>query len=258
MAALPPFLILLDISALMASGVKHWQEFSRIGECFIPKAVLEEIQMLCDHAIEPAQSRTAKEFIRFFPQSGWKATTSIAQHSALKPAEGHTLSKKSRLSLTTAQTAYGLARNRPDGLVVVAANDQGLIQRLRMLNTPNLCGLPLTVLVQWSRSARKPPVVANQLHLMRLTVGAVAPVASSRATPSAVATRPKPSQPIQSHPQPVARQPAVRRSFRPRQIFYNLLTVALVGIAVLAAWRVLHPTTFNKLWQQIPVLGRSL
>jgi rRNA-processing protein FCF1 len=262
MAALPPFLILLDISALMASGVKHWQEFSRIGECFIPKAVLEEIQLLCDHATEPTQSRTAKEFIRFFPQSGWKATTSIAQHSALKPAEGHTLSKKSRLSLTTAQAAYGLARNRPEGLVVVAANDQGLIQRLRMLNTPNLCGLPLTVLVQWSRSARKPPVVANQLHLMRLTVGAVAPVAS-RATPSAVGARPRPSQPVQSYSQsvvrqPAARQPAARRSFRPGQIFYNLLTVALVAIAVLAAWRVLHPTTFNKLWQQIPVLGQSL
>ncbi|MBD2034440.1 hypothetical protein H6F76_05245 [Leptolyngbya sp. FACHB-321] len=263
MAALPPFLILLDISALMASGVKHWQEFSRLGECFIPKAVLEEIQMLCDHAIEPAQSRTAKEFIRFFPQSGWKATTSIAQHSALKPAEGHTLSKKSRLSLTTAQAAYGLARNRPEGLVVVAANDQGLIQRLRMLNTHNLCGLPLTVLVQWSRSARKPPVVANQLHLMRLTVGAVVPATASRASSAAVVTRQKPSQPVQSYSQPVirqpvARQPVARRSFRPGQIFYNLLTVALVAVAVLAAWRVLHPATFNKLWQQIPVVGRSL
>lgn len=252
MAALPPFLVVLDISALMASGVKHWQEFSRIGECFIPKAVLEEIQLLCDHAIEPAQARTAKEFVRFFPQSGWKATTSIAQHPVLKPAEGHTLSKKTRLSLATAQAAYGLARNRPEGLVVVTANDQGLIQRLRMLNTPNLCGLPLTVLVQWSRSARKPPVVTNQLHAMRLMVGAVTPSAS-RTTQSVATVRPKPSLPAPSNSRPTA-----RRSFRPAQVFYNLLTLAIVAIAVLAIWRMVNPTSFNKLWQQIPVLGQSV
>ena len=250
MAALPPFLIVLDLSAVMASGLRHWQEFSRLGECFLPKAVLEEIQMLCSHAIEPGQERTAKEFARFFPESGWKATTSIAQHAALKPIEGHTLSKKTRLSLATAQAAYGLARNRPEGLVVVAANDQGLIQRLRMLNTPNLCGMPLTVLVQWSRTARKPPVVASQLHAMRLMVGAVTP-AASKPTPAPVRSRP--SQPTQSK-----EYRSARRAFRPAQIFYNLLTLAIVAIAVLAVWRVLAPTSFHKLWQQIPFLGQSL
>ncbi|XHX77003.1 MAG: PIN domain-containing protein [Stenomitos frigidus ULC029] len=252
MATLPPFLILLDISALMASGVKHWQEFSRIGDCFIPKAVLEEIQLLCDHAIEPAQARTAKEFVRFFPESGWKATTSIAQHAALKPTEGHILSKKTRLSLATAQAAYGLARNRAEALVIVAANDQGLIQRLRMLNTPNLCGLPLTVLVQWSRTARKPPVVTNQLHAMRLLVGAVAPTASRMTTSAAV--RPRASQPVQSQPRPTV-HPTVRRSFRPAQMFYNLLTLAIIAIAVVGVWRVVHPPSFDRLWQQITVLG---
>lgn len=251
MAALPPFLIVLDLSAVMASSVRHWQEFSRLGECFIPKAVLEEIQLLCSHAIAPAQERTAREFVRFFSESGWKATTSIAQHAALKPTEGHALSKKTRLSLATAQAAYGLARNRPEGLVVVAANDQGLVQRLRLLNTPNLCGLPLTVLVQWSRSARKPPVVANQLHAMRLMVGAVTPVVNR--TPTATPARPKPSQTAQSK----GHYPA-RRSLRPAQIFYNLVTLAIVAIAVLAMWRVVHPTSFNQLWRQIPLVGQAL
>jgi len=257
MAALPPFLILLDLSALMSSGVRHWQEFSRLGECFIPKAVLEEVQMLCSHAIEPNQERTAREFVRFFPESGWKATTSIAQHAALKPIEGHVLSKKTRLSLAAAQAAYGLARSRPEGLVVVAANDQGLVQRLRMLNTPNLCGMPLTVLVQWSRTARKPPVVANQLHAMRLMVGAVSPTAgkpsSDSKTSIASPARPKPSQMAQSK----ERYPA-RRSVRPVQIFYNLLTLAIVAIAVLAVWRVVHPPSFNQLWRQFPMVGKPL
>ncbi|MBW4473773.1 MAG: hypothetical protein KME45_25860 [Stenomitos rutilans HA7619-LM2] len=252
MAALPSFLILLDLSAIMSSGVRHWQEFSRVGECFISKAVLEEIQLLCNHAIEPAQERTAREFVRFFPESGWKATTSIAQHPALKPSEGHTQSKKTRLSLATAQAAYGLARNRPDDLVVVAANDQGLIQRLRMLGTPNLCGMPLTVLVQWSRTARKPPVVANQLHAMRLMVGAVAPTVSK--TPD---TRPPmrstPSQSSQSK-KPLSPQ----RTIRPAYIFYNLLTLVIVAIATLAAWRIVHPPSFNRFWQQLPFVSQAL
>jgi hypothetical protein len=251
MAALPPFLIVLDLSAVMASSVRHWQEFSRLGECFLPKAVLEEIQMLCSHAIEPTQERTAREFVRFFSESGWKATASIAQHVALKPTEGHTLSKKTRLSLATAQAAYGLARNRPEGLVVVAANDQGLVQRLRMLNTPNLCGMPLTVLIQWSRTARKPPVVANQLHAMRLMVGATT-AASSQTAPTPLAR----SQPSQSTQNKGYR--SARRVFRPAQIFYNLLTLAIVLIAILAVWRVVHPASFNQLWQQLPFLGQSL
>lgn len=251
MATLPPFLILLDLSALMSSGVRHWQEFSRLGECFIPKAVLEEIQQLCDHAIEPAHERTAREFVRFFPESGWKATTSIAQHPALKPSEGHTLSKKTRLSLAAAQAAYGLARNRPEGLVVVAANDQGLIQRLRMLSTPNLCGMPLTVLVQWSRTARKPPVVANQLHAMRLTVGAVTATVSNAPLPPPV--RSIPSQGIQN------RKPlSPPRSIRPASIFYNLLTLVIVAIAILAVWRVVHPSSFNHLWRQLPLVEKPL
>lgn len=250
MAALPPFLVLLDLSALMSSGVRHWQEFSRLGECFIPKAVLEEIQLLCNHAIEPAQERTAREFVRFFSESGWKATTSIAQHPALKPAEGHTLSKKARLSLATAQAAYGLARSRPEALVVVAANDQGLIQRLRMLSTPNLCGMPLTVLVQWSRTARKPPVVANQLHAMRLMVGAVAPTVSkaSTASPPVRSTSTLSSQ--------TQKPLTTRRVIRPAYIFYNLVTLLLVAIAVLAVWRVIHPQSFNRLWQQLPLVGQ--
>ncbi|PSB32652.1 PIN domain-containing protein [Stenomitos frigidus] len=251
MAALPPFLIVLDLSAVMSSSVRHWQEFSRLGECFLPKAVLEEVQQLCSHAIEPNQERTAKEFIRFFPESGWKATMSIAQHAALKPTEGHTLSKKTRLSLATAQAAYGLAHNRPEGLVVVAANDQGLIQRLRMLNTPNLCGMPLTVLVQWSRTARKPPVVTNQLHAMRLMVGAATTPAANKTAPAPA--RPKPSQPTQSYGHRSA-----KRVFRPAQVFYNLLTLVIVAIAILAIWRVLHPASFNKLWQQLPFLSQSL
>jgi hypothetical protein len=131
MVTLPPFLIVLDLTALMAGKPQDWREFSRAGVCFVPKVVLEEIQDLCDNAPEPFLAETAREFVRFYSTSGWHETLSIATHPLLKPAEGHALSKRARIALAVAQTSYGLALNRPEGLVVLVANDQALLKKIR-------------------------------------------------------------------------------------------------------------------------------
>ncbi|UBF23890.1 hypothetical protein K9N68_19280 [Kovacikia minuta CCNUW1] len=248
MAVIPPFLLMFDVSALMGGGVREWREFSRIGECFVPKIILEEINFLTDRASDPTQEQTAREFVRFFPESGWKSAAAIATHPSLKPAEGHNLSKRSRLTLTLVQAAYGLARNRPDGLVVIVSSDQGLMQRLRALETPNLCAIPVVALVQWTRSERKPPIVIHQLQAMRSTVGAVVGDPPSRTSRSI------PSSPVRSVvSKPVTTRRAARPSFRLpiAKIFYNLLTLGIVAIAVLAVWRVVFPASFDQLWQQL-------
>ncbi|MGA7935545.1 MAG: PIN domain-containing protein [Kovacikia sp.] len=250
MAVIPPFLLLFDSSALMGGATREWHEFSRIGECFVPKVILEEINFLTERASEPTQEQTAREFVRFYPESGWKSVSSIATHPSLKPAEGHALSKRARLTLTLLQSAYGLARNRPDGLVVIVSSDQGLMQRVRVLETPNLCAIPVVALVQWSRSERKPPVVIHQLQVMRSAVG----VAASKPTGAGPLTQPKAA---------VAHQNETRRSTRPAfrlpiaKIFYNMLTVAIVALAVLALWRVVFPASFEQFWQQIHQLNQS-
>jgi rRNA-processing protein FCF1 len=249
MAALPPFLLVFDISALISSGEREWREFSRIGDCFVPRAVLEEIQHLCDRATETSQEQVAREFSRFFPVGGWKSTLSIATHPALKPAEGHELSKRARLALTVAQTAYGLARNRSDALVVLVANDQGLMQRIRGLGVANLSTIPLVALVQWGRTGRKPPVVTHQLQAMRTTTSTTVPATVGK-PPRAVAS--PPAKPITTP------SPAVRRSTRPAlripiaSIFFNLLTVAMVGAVAALFWHLLFPHSFAKFWNQLP------
>ncbi len=254
MAALPPFLLVLDISALMAGSRREWQEFSRVGSCFVPEAVLEEMRFLCDRAVESSHEQTAREFFRFFPESGWRTTGLVESHPMLQPPEGHALSKKARLALTVAQSAYGLARNRSDALVILVANDLGLMQRLRSLDVHNLCAIPLMALVQWSRTERKPPVVAHQLQTMRFPVGAAASPTSSRVSratpPGRTATPPSRPVPARRSPQKPFRVPFVK-------IFFNLLTLGIVAIATLAVWRVLHPPSFAQFWRQLPFTQSS-
>lgn len=250
MAALPPFLLVLDVSALMSGSRREWQEFSRIGNCFVPEAVLDEMRFLCDRASDAAHEQTAREFFRFFPESGWRTTALVETHPLLQPAEGHALSKKARLALTVAQTAYGLARHRADGLTILVANDLGLMQRLRSLDVHNLCAIPLMALVQWSRTERKPPVVTHQLQAMRSPVGATASAPSSKSVRAPSSARTTPTAPkastVHHSPKKPFRIPLTK-------IFFNLLTLGIVTIAVLAIWRVVHPPSFAQVWQLLPL-----
>ncbi len=251
---LPPYLVVLDITALMAGSLREWQEFSRLGECFVPKVVLEEIQMMCDRASDPNLERLAREFMRFYPDSGWKPTSSIASHPTLKPAEGQNLSKRARLALTIAQSSYGLALNRPEGLVILVANDQGLMQRIKALELPNLCGIPAPVLVQWSRTERKPPAIIHQIQVMRSTVGAVA------STPVRSPARVTAAPPTPVTPQRVTTTRSTKPAFRVpiAKIFFNLLTLVMVASVGLVAWRFLHPPSFAQFWRQLPLPKQPL
>lgn len=244
---LPPYLLIWDISAVMSGRTQDWQDFSRIGDCFVPKAVLEAIDVLCDRAVDSQQEATAREFSRFFPNSGWKAAAAIAEHPALQPTEGHALSSKARLSLTVAQATYALARSHPEALVILVANDQGLLQRLRDLSMPNLCGIPLAAFMQWLRTQRKPPVLAHQLHTMRLASQAPTPATPVpvRTPVSALPSRPIPSPVTVAPVKPVVRrptQPAVSLS-RLRSSFITLLVLT---IALLVGWRIVDPTGFGR------------
>jgi len=273
---LPPILLLFDSSALLSGKTREWQLFGRVGGCFVPRVVLQELDFLRDRATDSSVESTAREFGRFFPESGWRQTSSIASHPLLKPAEGHTLSNRARVSLAVAQTAYGLARNHPDSLVVLVANDQSLLQKVRMLDIHNLCGIPQPVFMLWMRTQRRPPAVAQQLQVMRTMSGAVTPVgASSRGRTSAVARSPvtnrsttasrstlnrgsaspvnatKSSTAKSSKYAPQRRPP--RRTISFGQIISQLVTLIVLVTLGLAAWRIIDPIRFNKFWDQLPI-----
>lgn len=266
MSLLPPLLIVLDISALLAGKTREWQEFSRTGECYVPRAVLDEMTVLKDHASESEIESVAREFARFYPTSGWKETTAIADHASLKPAAGHTLSKKARLSTTVLQHVYGLAERRPDALVVLVANDQPLLKRLQALNMPNLCGLPFTALVQWSRTQRRPPVVTHHMQGMKSPARVASDPLAARPTPIAASPKAiaKPASTLQPLPtrstsapseQWDARRPKRQLPIRP--VLGNLFNLLVLVFVVGVIWRFAHPTSFAQVWKQLPFVEQS-
>jgi hypothetical protein len=259
MSLLPSFVIVFDTTALLAGKTREWQQFSQLGECLVTEGVLEAMNELCDRAPEPAIEATAREFIRFYPTSGWQVSLAIAEHPSLKPVDGHSLSQRARLSLEVLKGAYGVARRRRDSLVIVVANDQPMLQKIQGLNTKNLCGIPLAALMQWSRTQRRPAAVAHYLQLTRSPETA-ATIATSRQTVSSPYS--KSTGRLATAPTPVmsrsARKTSARRPAHWSRLVANGVNLIVFLTVGAIAWRFISPASFNQLWQKVPIFGRSV
>jgi len=170
-AALPDIILLFDVNGIIDKTTREWSEYSRVGTCYLPQVVYDEIQFLCDRASEPELERPAREFIRFHPESNWQLTGARATHPSLAPAQGQAQSKKARLNLAVVQCAYGLAQEMTNKLVVLVSNTQPLLQQIQALAVNNLCGITTTALLQWSRTSARPPAVTQQIQAIIGTGG---------------------------------------------------------------------------------------
>ncbi len=248
MSDLPPILLLIDLSALLVGKPREWQEFTRLGRCYMPQAVYEEVQALSKVGIERSHEQTAKEFCRFFAESDWQLTGAGAMHPSLQPSDGQNISRRARLMQAVAECAYGFARTSPGRLVVLISNDQSLLKRIQGLGVANLSGVPVSAMLIWSRSGRRPPIVAQHLQAMRATT-----VTANSAT---VPRRVKPVAPVPTRTPPRSiKQPQPRlRRVEPLYDRPSLLHQALSGasallavmIALSIAWYILQPKSFNQ------------
>ncbi|MCT7978224.1 PIN domain-containing protein [Laspinema olomoucense] len=280
MSARPQILLVFDTTSLLAGDTKVWKDYKRVGSCFVPNVVFEAMQDFADSAAEPGQEKAAKEFMRFWPKSGWQQTTATATHRKLTPPEGAALSSTARLSLEIAEAAYGVALEREDAIVVFVCNGQPLLKRIAALRQNNLCGITSAMLLQWSRANKEPEVVTQQVERreesddtsgMSTASQARSPSKSHKKAPAsrkpaakrpAAAKRPKPI-PIQEEiidDSAYALQNR-RHGFyvKPKKsnIFAQLSTalVALVMAAFMITvlgfmWKMAFPETFNPFWQK--------
>ncbi len=247
MALIPSVLFLFDTTALLASKTLNWQEFAKLGECYVSASGLEQIEFMCDRASEPETERAAREFMRFYPTSGWKKTSKTAEHPALKPAPGHKLSKRARIVMDALGCAYALALRYPDRLIVVVANEQPLLQQVTGLQTKNLCGLPVPALLQWVRSQRRPPVITHHVQQMRSTQG------GNKTGPSdAVGRYPNADQGWDAP----KRRWAIWRSLNTSGIFSTVISWMMLLVLIGVGWRIVNPVSFNQFWQQLPLVGK--
>ncbi|MGI0490511.1 PIN domain-containing protein [Alkalinema pantanalense CENA528] len=163
----PPVLLLFDISAVLATELRDWQAFRRVGECYLPQAVQQELQDLSQHAIEKSQESRAREFLGFLERGVWQWTDDAIDHPLLQPAPGHGMSKRARLALAVSRCAHGFAQYNSHSLVVLVTNEPIPLQGLQSLHIPNLCLIATSALLTWSRTDRRPTPVAQQILTMR-------------------------------------------------------------------------------------------
>jgi hypothetical protein len=158
--------VVFDLGALMTGRTREWEMCSRLGTCYLPQVVYEEIEELVQRAEEGTLLEVAREFKRFWPYSGWLLSDAAASHQLLEPAAGAQLSKQARMVVAVAQCAYALSQERPRELVVFVSDSLRLLQRMQSLEVGNLCCITSTVLMQWARSGQRPLPVTKQVQAM--------------------------------------------------------------------------------------------
>ncbi|MDX2096256.1 MAG: PIN domain-containing protein [Leptolyngbyaceae cyanobacterium bins.59] len=254
-----PTSLVLDISALMASKTRDWQEFSRVGTCFLPGPVVDELKFLCDRASDSDQEKVAREFSRFHPTSGWQTTDLSLSHPSIKAPSGSAASKNARLMVSVAECAYGLAESNPEELIVLVSNSHPLLQMVQSTNAENLCGITLTALLQWARTHQKPPAVVQQGRTMQAAImpGSVRSDSGSkpvRAKASPGRSTPPPAPPASPAPASAVRyRPNRSSSSHPgflSQLISGVIALTLFTVAGLAMWQMVQPASFRQFWKR--------
>jgi len=164
---LPAVLLIFDVDVLMTNNAQTWQQYAKAGSCFVPEVVFEEIEFLADES-DRDREQLAREFLRFFPSSGWALTDAQETHPQLEPAANGNHSKQTRMIVATAHCVYGFAGEYPESLVVFVCNNQPLLKRMQALGLGNFCGITAAMLSQWAKRGEQPMTVTQQLqNLMR-------------------------------------------------------------------------------------------
>jgi hypothetical protein len=166
---LPPILVTFDADVLMAGRTQIWQEYGKVGSCYLPEVVYDEIDYLTGKAVEKSQEQVAREFMRFFADSGWIISDAQETHRALEPSIKNQ-SKSAMLVVATAQCVYGLAQEHPDALVVFVSNSQPLLKRIASVGSANLCGITGAMLLNWARKGERPAAATQQLQSLMRTL----------------------------------------------------------------------------------------
>lgn len=175
------FLLIFDVDVLMASNVQTWQQYAKAGSCYVPEVVFEEMEFVADEG-DGEHEQLAKEFLRFFPSSGWQMTDALETHPQLEPAVTANQSKQTRMVVATAQCVYGFACENPASLVVFVCNNQPLLKRMQGLEVENLCGITSAMLSQWAKRGEQPMPVTQQLQIFLRSQAAKTPQKPSQAT----------------------------------------------------------------------------
>ncbi|WP_330205360.1 PIN domain-containing protein [Cyanobacterium sp. Dongsha4] len=157
-------ILVFELTTILSGCTRDWTEFSDKGECYLPEVVLQELNFLTQRAITPKDEKIAREFSRFFPDSGWQITSTMSSHPALSAKDGESISKKARLSIAIAESVYDLALRHSGQIIIFVSNDGNLKRELNQIGQTNLAIISSAQLKQWIRADETPQAVQDVME----------------------------------------------------------------------------------------------
>lgn len=156
-------ILVFDLTTILSGCTRDWVDFSNHAPCYLPEVVLQELNFLTQRAVTPKEEKIAREFSRFFPDSGWEITATMSAHPAISHKEGENLSKQARLSVAIAESVYDLALKKFSEIVIFVSDNGNLKRELNQIQQPNLATISTAQLKQWIRTEEIPSAVQEIL-----------------------------------------------------------------------------------------------
>lgn len=244
-------IIVFEPRVILEGVTRDWSQFSQLGTCYIPQIVLEELEFLTKRAVSEKEEKTAREFFRFFPNSGWQVTQGMTHHDALTVMEGENLSKNARLQVAIAESVYYLTLENTNKLVVLVTNQQNLRQEVENLAQDNLVSLTLAQFTQWLRTKQKPMNVSQKIA--GFSNGKIStPISSPPPVKNASGNNGNVVSSTSASYQPKAR---VKSQNNPiGTIISGLLALGALTVTGMIAWYFIQPQSFQEFWQKMEEL----
>ncbi|MGI0480608.1 PIN domain-containing protein [Geminocystis sp. CENA526] len=244
-------IIVFEPRVILEGVTRDWSQFSQLGTCYIPQIVLEELEFLTKRAVSEKEEKTAREFFRFFPNSGWQVTQGMTHHDALTVMEGENLSKNARLQVAIAESVYYLTLENTNKLVVLVTNQQNLREEVENLAQDNLVSLTLAQFTQWLRTKQKPINVSQKIA--GFSNGKISsPVSSPPPAKNPSRNNGNVVSPTSASYQPKAKVKPQNNTLG--TIISGLLALGALTVTVMIAWYFIQPQSFQEFWQKMEEL----
>ncbi|HIK28964.1 MAG: hypothetical protein N3E45_05135 [Oscillatoriaceae bacterium SKW80] len=283
-ATFPPILVVVDLSAIINCAVHEWKMFSRLGRCCVPQALYDEIDSLSQNSSKPNLAKVAREFLRFWKDSGWLIISTKSSHPLLEAAAEAVSNRQAQLMLEIAKCTYGLAQEHNDKLIVFTSHRQPLLNWIKSIGAANICILSEKVLLKWAKTGKPPVEAIKQWEVINGVVDTPDESCSLPISERPISKFPHTGKPISSKPSPTSGNlgsrvgkvaSAVRegkdkseesvyipkmaptlitvKSSKPgffASLFYLVVTLIALTFAFAIMWRAINPKSFNHFWQQ--------
>lgn len=242
-------ILVFELTTILSGSTRDWVDFGSHAQCYLPEVVLQELNFLTQRAVTPKEEKIAREFNRFFPDSGWEITSTMSAHPAISPKETESISKQARLIVAIAESVYDLALRNSEEIVVLVSSNGNLKRDLLETGIKNLAVISSAQLKQWIRYNEIPMAVTDIIEQSSVE-------GNNSASPPKI-KKDSPSRQINPSSR---RNNNIRNSsntkVKSKESFLQIIKSGFLAIGSLiitvgVAWYFIAPESFSQMWERM-------